>query len=110
MRKQSAPAKCEKCGQAFKSLQGVLSHDRAIHQGIKVGGNPALLSEDRARGLADKALGKAGLHLHNSCAEMVTCPACLPCLLRAMRDAGYQVKEPSVSMSLSDRILSLGRA
>lgn len=32
--------KCVECGKEFKSHQGMLSHVRAIHQGIKVGGNP----------------------------------------------------------------------
>lgn len=31
---------CSECGQTFKSHQGMLSHQRSIHQGIKVGGSP----------------------------------------------------------------------
>jgi len=32
--------KCGKCKKEFKNKAGLSGHDRAIHQGIKAGGNP----------------------------------------------------------------------
>jgi len=71
--------KCKECAKEFKSRQGMLSHVRAIHEGIKVGGNPVLTLQ-----------GFAELWEH-----IKGCPNCKPEILATLRAEGYTITEPA---------------
>jgi ferredoxin len=90
---------CKQCHKEFKSRQGMLSHVRAIHQGIKVGGNPALLSEDQADTIADRAYERAGFKHHHNLKGVVACHSCRDMLIGMLKGYGYEVTEPKSTMA-----------
>jgi len=96
----------------------MLSHVRAIHQGIKVGGNPALLTPERVTAmLSDVAtrLKKGGykeVSVMDTAADFVACPRCRAEAIAQLRKLGYTVQEPAsksqtVKVRVGQRILTL---
>lgn len=92
--------KCKQCSKQFKSAQGMLSHVRAIHQGIKVGGNPALLTVADAKAKSEALFKRAGtsrvdfVNSGDACSHLLSCPDCKAQLLAELRAEGYTVSEP----------------
>lgn len=97
--------KCPKCSKEFRSRQGMLSHVRAIHEGKKAGGNPALLSVDRAQGLAKRAFARAGMNWHGTYRAIMECPNCRQGLISELEKLGYLVIKKSATCGLQRKPL-----